>query len=203
MAKLGVPRGYVGARQCRAPIGRRCGADIFLFRGSLQSFGISRGKESEAPAKKLGAHTYIDSSATDAAGERKKLGGARVILSTAPSGKAMASLVNGLGANGTMMVIGAGPDPVEVQTGTFIFGNKELKGWASGVAPGSEDTLRFAAYTEVRPMIEKCPLDKVNEAYSRMTSGKAQFRVVLTMLLPGSGSASGFTDLWRGLTAAR
>ena len=153
----------------------------FANKFGYQVVGISRGKESEPLAKKLGAHMYIDSSATNAAEELKKLGGARLILSTAPSGKAMASLVDGLGANGRMLVIGAGPDPIEVQTGTMIFGNKELKGWASGTAPDSEDTLRFAAYTGVRPMIEKYPLDKVNEAYNRMTSGKAQFRVVLTM----------------------
>ena len=153
----------------------------FANKFGYQVVGISRGKESEPLARKLGAHMYIDSSATNAAEELKKLGGARVILSTAPSGKAMASLVDGLGANGTMLVIGAGPDPIEVQTGTMIFGNKELKGWASGTAPDSEDTLRFAAYTGVRPMVEKYSLDKVNEAYNRMTSGKARFRVVLTM----------------------
>jgi D-arabinose 1-dehydrogenase-like Zn-dependent alcohol dehydrogenase len=153
----------------------------FANKFGYQVVGISRGKQSEPLARKLGAHMYIDSSATNAAEELKKLGGARVILSTAPSGKAMASLVDGLGANGRMLVIGAGPDPIEVQTGTMIFGNKELKGWASGTAPDSEDTLRFAAYTGVRPMVEKYPLDKVNEAYNRMTSGKAQFRVVLTM----------------------
>jgi D-arabinose 1-dehydrogenase-like Zn-dependent alcohol dehydrogenase len=153
----------------------------FANKFGYQVVGISRGKESESLAKKLGAHIYIDSSATDAAAELKKLGGAKAILSTAPSGKAMSSLIDGLGANGTMMVIGAGPDPIEVQTGTMIFGNKVLKGWASGTAQDSEDTLRFAAYTGVRPMIEKYPLEKVNEAYNRMTSGKAQFRVVLTM----------------------
>lgn len=142
---------------------------------------ISRGKDSEPLAKKLGAHIYIDSSATDAAAELQKLGGARVILATAPSGKAMSSLIGGLGANGTMMVIGAGPDPIEAQTGALLFGNKRLQGWASGIATDSEDTLRFAEYTGVRAMIEKFPLDKVNEAYNRMTSGKAQFRVVLTM----------------------
>ncbi len=153
----------------------------FANKFGYQVVGISRGKESESLAKKLGAHVYIDSAATNAAAELKKLGGARVILSTAPSGKAMSSLIDGLGANGTMMVIGAGPDPIEVQTGTMIFGNKALKGWASGTPVDSEDTLRFAEYTGVRPMIEKFPLDKVNQAYARMTSGKAQFRVVLTM----------------------
>jgi D-arabinose 1-dehydrogenase-like Zn-dependent alcohol dehydrogenase len=142
---------------------------------------ISRGKDSEALAKKLGAHVYIDSAASDAVAELQKLGGARVILATAPSGKAMTGLIDGLGANGTMMVIGAGSDPIEAQTAKLIFGNKSLQGWASGIATDSEDTLRFAEYTGVRAMIEKFPLDKVNEAYNRMTSGKAQFRVVLTM----------------------
>ncbi len=153
----------------------------FANKFGYQVAGISRGKDSEALAKKLGAHVYIDSSATNAAEELKKLGGARVILSTAPSGKAMSSLLDGLGANGRMLVIGVGPDPIEVQVGQLIFGNKELKGWASGIAPDSEDTLRFAAYTGVRPMIEKFPLEKVSDAYNRMASGKAQFRVVLTM----------------------
>jgi D-arabinose 1-dehydrogenase-like Zn-dependent alcohol dehydrogenase len=153
----------------------------FATKFGYQVIGISRGKESEALAKKLGAHSYIDSSTTDAAAELKKLGGARVILATAPSGKAMSSLIDGLGPNGTMMVIGAGPDPIEAQTGALLFGSKGLQGWASGTATDSEDTLRFAEYTGVRPMIEKYPLAKVNEAYNRMTSGKAQFRVVLTM----------------------
>jgi D-arabinose 1-dehydrogenase-like Zn-dependent alcohol dehydrogenase len=153
----------------------------FANKFGYQVAGISRGKESEALAKKLGAHSYIDSSATDAAAELKKLGGARVILATAPSGKAMSSLVNGLGANGTMMVIGVGPDPIQAPALALVFGNKSLKGWASGIAPDSEDTLRFAEYTGVRPMIEKFPLDKVNEAFKRMTSGKARFRVVLAM----------------------
>jgi D-arabinose 1-dehydrogenase-like Zn-dependent alcohol dehydrogenase len=95
--------------------------------------------------------------------------------------EAMSSPVDGLGANGTMMALGAGPDPIEAKTGALLFGNKGLQGWASGIATDSEDTLRFAEYTFLRPMIEKFPLANVNEAYNRMTSGKAQFRVVLTM----------------------
>lgn len=142
---------------------------------------ISRGKDSEALATKLGAHIYIDSSATDAAAELQKLGGARVILATAPSAKAMSSLIDGLGKNGSMLVIGAPADPIEASPIKFIFGNKRLQGWAAGIATDSEDTLRFAEQTGVRAMIEKYPLEKVNEAYARMTSGKAQFRVVLTM----------------------
>ena len=142
---------------------------------------ISRGKESEPLAKKLGAHIYIDSSATNAAAELQKLGGAQVILATAPSGKAMSSLIDGLGPNGSMVILGAGADAIEVSPGKILPGKKRIQGWASGIATDSEDTLRFAEMTGVRPMIEKFPLAKVNEAYARMTSGKAQFRVVLTM----------------------
>jgi D-arabinose 1-dehydrogenase-like Zn-dependent alcohol dehydrogenase len=142
---------------------------------------IGRGPDNATLAKKLGAHVYIDSAATDAAKELQKLGGARVILATAPSSKAMSSLVNGLGANGRMMVVGATFDPIEVAPIQLIGGMKSLQGWASGIPTDSEDTLRFAELTGVRPMIEKYPLAKAAEAYARMMSGKAEFRVVLTM----------------------
>jgi len=142
---------------------------------------IGRGPENAALAKKLGAHVYIDSAATDAAAELQKLGGARVILATAPSSKAMSSLVNGLGANGRMMVVGATFDPIEVAPIQLIQNMRSLQGWASGIPTDSEDTLRFAEFTGVRPMIETYPLAKAAEAYARMMSGKAQFRVVLTM----------------------
>ena len=108
-------------------------------------------------------------------------GGARVILTTAPSAKAMSSLVDGLGKNGTMMVVGASMDPIEVTPVQLIFGNRSVQGWASGIPTDSEDTLRFAALTGVRPMIETYPLAKAGEAYARMMSGEAEFRVVLTM----------------------
>jgi D-arabinose 1-dehydrogenase-like Zn-dependent alcohol dehydrogenase len=142
---------------------------------------ISRGAANAGLAKKLGADHYIDSGATDAAAELQKLGGARVILATAPSGKAMSALIGGLGANGTLLVIGASADPIEVSPMHLIFGNKRIQGWASGIATDSEDTLQFAEMTGVRPMIEKYPLVKAAEAYARMMSGKAEFRVVLTM----------------------
>ncbi len=142
---------------------------------------ISRGKETEPLAKKLGASTYIDSAAVDAAAELQKLGGAQVILATAPSGKAMTELLPGLAPRGTMLVIGASGDPIQVSTGLMIQGSKRIQGWASGIPTDSEDTLRFAESTGIRPMVEKFPLDRVNEAYARMMSGKAQFRVVLTM----------------------
>ena len=151
-----------------------------------QKFGyrvaaVGRGPENAALAKTLGASIYIDSVATNAAAELQKLGGARVILATAPSAKAMSSLVDGLGMNGRMMVVGAAPDPIEVTPPQLIFGRKSVQGWSSGIPTDSEDTLRFAELTGVRPMIETYPLARVNEAYARMLSGKAEFRVVLTM----------------------
>ena len=142
---------------------------------------VGRGPDNAALAKKLGAHVYIDSAATDAAKELQKLGGARVILATAPSSKAMSSLVNGLGANGKMMVVGATFDPIEVAPIQLIQNMRSLQGWAAGIPTDSEDTLRFAEFSGVRPMIEKYPLAKAAEAYARMMSGKAEFRVVLTM----------------------
>jgi D-arabinose 1-dehydrogenase-like Zn-dependent alcohol dehydrogenase len=153
----------------------------FANKFGYQVAAVSRGKDSEALARKLGAHVYIDSSATNAAQELQKLGGANLILATAPSSKAMTSLIDGLAKNGTFLVVGASPDPIEPTPAQLIMGTKRIQGWASGTATDSEDTLRFAEYTGVRPMIEKFPLDKVNEGYNRMTSGKAQFRVVLTM----------------------
>jgi D-arabinose 1-dehydrogenase-like Zn-dependent alcohol dehydrogenase len=142
---------------------------------------IGRGPDNASLAKKLGAHVYIDSAAMNAAAEMQKLGGARVILATAPSSKAMSALVDGLGTNGTMMVVGATADPIEVTPIQLIINKRNLQGWASGIPTDSEDTLRFAEMTGVRPMIEKYPLEKAADAYARMMSGKAEFRVVLTM----------------------
>jgi D-arabinose 1-dehydrogenase-like Zn-dependent alcohol dehydrogenase len=140
-----------------------------------------RGSENGALAKKLGADAYIDSVATDPAAELQKLGSASVILATAPSGKAMSALVGGLGLNGTMVVVGASMDPIEVAPNQLLFGKKGIKGWAGGIPTDSEDTLRFAEMTGVCPMIEKYPLAKVADGYARMMSGKAEFRVVLIM----------------------
>jgi D-arabinose 1-dehydrogenase-like Zn-dependent alcohol dehydrogenase len=142
---------------------------------------IGRGPENAALAKKLGAGVYIDSKATNAAEALQKLGGARVILATAPSSKAMSELINGLGPNGKLVVIGATTDPIEVTPLQLIAGSKTIQGWAAGTAADSEDTLRFAELSGVRPMIETYPLEKAAEAYARMMSGKAEFRVVLTM----------------------
>jgi len=151
-----------------------------------QKFGykvaaIGRGAENAPLAKKLGANVYIDSVATNAAEELQKMGGARAILATAPSSKAMSELIDGLGPNGTLMVIGAAFDPIEVTPVQLITGSRAIQGWSSGTAADSEDTLNFAELTGVRPMIETYPLERAGEAYARMMSGKAQFRVVLTM----------------------
>ena len=142
---------------------------------------IGRGPENAALAKKLGASAYIDSKATNAAEELQKMGGAQVILATAPSSKAMSALIDGLGPNGKLMVIGAAFDPIEVTPVQLINGSRTIQGWASGTPTDSEDTLRFAELTGVRPMIETYSLEKAGEAYARMMSGDAQFRVVLTM----------------------
>ena len=142
---------------------------------------VGRGPENAALAKKLGADIYIDSAATDAAAELQRLGGAQVILATAPSGKAMSSLIGGLGANGTFMVVGAPADSIEVVGSQLLFGKKRIHGWSAGIPTDSEDTLRFAGMRGVRPMIEKYPLANASEGYARMMSGKAEFRVVLTM----------------------
>ena len=142
---------------------------------------IGRGSENAALAKKLGASLYIDSKATNAAEELQKLGGAKVILATAPNSKAMSELIDGLGPNGKLMVIGADFDPIQVTPVQLISGGKTIQGWWSGIPTDSEDTLRFAELTGVRAMIETYPLEKAAEAYARMLSGDAQFRVVLTM----------------------
>jgi D-arabinose 1-dehydrogenase-like Zn-dependent alcohol dehydrogenase len=142
---------------------------------------IGRGPENAELAKKLGANVYIDSKATNAAMELQKLGGAKVILATAPNSKAMSELVDGLGPNGKLIVVGATFDPIEVTPIQLISGSKSIQGWAAGTPADSEDTLHFAKLSGVRPMIETYPLERAAEAYARMLSGKAEFRVVLTM----------------------
>ena len=142
---------------------------------------VGRGPENAALAKKLGASVYIDNKVTKPAEELQKLGGAQVILATAPSSKAMTELIDGLAPNGKLMVVGATFDPIEVTPAQLISGSRSIQGWTSGTPADAEDTLRFAELTGVRPMIETYPLERAAEAYARMMSGKAQFRVVLTM----------------------
>ena len=142
---------------------------------------IGRGSENAALAKKLGASVYIDSKSTNAAEALQKLGGADAILATAPNSKAMSELIDGLGPNGKLIVVGISPDPIGVTPLQLISGERAIQGSAVGTPTDSEDTLRFAELTGVRPMIETYPLEKAAEAYARMMSGNAQFRVVLTM----------------------
>jgi D-arabinose 1-dehydrogenase-like Zn-dependent alcohol dehydrogenase len=142
---------------------------------------VGRGPESAALAKKLGASVYIDNKVTNAAAALQELGGAQVILATAPSSKAMTELIDGLAPNGKLMVIGVTSDPIEVTPVQLITGSRSIQGWASGTPADEEDTLRFSALTGVRAMIETYPLEKAAEGYARMLSGNAQFRVVLTM----------------------
>jgi D-arabinose 1-dehydrogenase-like Zn-dependent alcohol dehydrogenase len=142
---------------------------------------IGRGAETAPLAKKLGASLYIDTQSTNAAEALQKLGGARVILATAPSSKAMSELFDGLAPNGELIVIGATFDPIEVTPVQLINGSRTIQGWAAGTPADSEDTLNFAEISGVRAMIETFPLEKAAEAYARMLSGKAEFRVVLKM----------------------
>jgi len=154
----------------------------FANKFGYKTVAIGRGSENAMLAKKLGANVYIDSQATNPAEELQKLGGAQVILATAPNGKAMSQLIDGLGPNGKLMVIGVGPDAIEVTPLQLISPTtRTIQGWASGTPADSEDTLNFAELSGVRPMIETFPLERAGEAYARMMSGKAQFRVVLTM----------------------
>jgi D-arabinose 1-dehydrogenase-like Zn-dependent alcohol dehydrogenase len=153
----------------------------FANKSGYKVAAVGRGAENAALAERLGASVYIDSTATNAAEALQKLGGAQVILATAPSSKTMSELFDGLAPNGKLMVIGADFDPIQVTPAQLITGSRTIQGWSSGTPTDSEDTLRFAQLTGVRPMIETYPLEKAAEAYARMLSGKAQFRVVLTM----------------------
>jgi D-arabinose 1-dehydrogenase-like Zn-dependent alcohol dehydrogenase len=153
----------------------------FANKFGYRTVAIARGEESKELALKLGAHAYIDSDATNPAEELQKMGGAKAILSTVPSGKAMTSVFDGLGDNGKLMVIGASAEPIEVSPAQLIKSMRSIQGWAAGVAADSEDTLGFCMLTGVRPMIEKYPLEQAQQAYDRMMSGHAHFRVVLTM----------------------
>ena len=142
---------------------------------------IGLGADHAPLARQLGASVYIDARSTNVAGALRDLGGAQAILATAPSGKAMSGLIDGLGPNGKLLVIGAAFDPIEVTPIQLITGTRALQGWNTGTAADSEDTARFAELTGVRPMIETYPLDRVSEAYERMLHGKVRFRAVLAM----------------------
>jgi D-arabinose 1-dehydrogenase-like Zn-dependent alcohol dehydrogenase len=152
----------------------------YAVKMGFKTVGIARGKDKEPLARKLGAHHYIDSQAQDPAAELQKLGGAKAILATVTVGDAMSAVQGGLGLNGTLMVIGAA-ESMKVSPLVLLMGRRSVKGWYSGTAIDSQDTLKFSALTGVRSMNEVYPLERVAEAYERMMSGKARFRVVLTM----------------------
>jgi D-arabinose 1-dehydrogenase-like Zn-dependent alcohol dehydrogenase len=152
----------------------------FAAKMGFRTLAIARGREKEALARKLGAQHYIDGQAQDVAAELQKLGGARVILATVTSGKAMSPAVGGLGVNGQLIVLGAAEDPLEISAIQLIMARRSIVGWPSGTAMDSQDTLNFSVLQGVRPMTEVFPLERAAEAYEHMMSGKARFRVVLT-----------------------
>jgi D-arabinose 1-dehydrogenase-like Zn-dependent alcohol dehydrogenase len=142
---------------------------------------VGRGKEKEPLARKLGAHHYIDTEASDGAAELQKLGGAKVILATAPNAKAISALIDGLGADGQLLVPAAANEPLAISTLSLIMARRSIAGCYSGSARDSQDALEFSQRADIHPMVEKYPLRKVAEAYEQMHSGKVRFRVVLTM----------------------
>ena len=147
----------------------------------FRTVALGRGKDVEPLAIKLGAHHYIDSSAVDTVAELQKLGGARVILGTAPSAKAISDVVGGLGINGNLLIPAAPNDPLTVGMFPLIMGRRQIAGWYAGTARDSQDTLEFSALSDVHPMIEKFPFSRVADAYERMYGGKVRFRAVLMM----------------------
>lgn len=153
----------------------------FARQMGFRTVAIGRGGDKEALVKQLGAHQYIDSDAGAPAAALKALGGAAVILATAPDSRAISALVDGLGPDGKLVIVGAGLEPLSITPLQLIFTRRTVRGWPSGTAKDSEDTLQFSSLSGVRPMIERYPIEKVAEAYDQMISGRARFRVVLTM----------------------
>jgi D-arabinose 1-dehydrogenase-like Zn-dependent alcohol dehydrogenase len=151
----------------------------YAARMGFNTVAIARGADNADFAHKLGAHHYIDSTKQDVAQALQKLGGARTIIATITNADAMSAAVGGLGYAGKFVVLGVPGDPLKVNVVPLIFAKQAVAGWPSGTSIDSEDTLKFSAITGVRPMIETYPLDKAPEAYDRMISGKARFRVVL------------------------
>ncbi|BGO94396.1 hypothetical protein JCM10020v2_006099 [Rhodotorula toruloides] len=150
----------------------------FANKMGYKTVAVSRGPEKKDFATKLGAHVYIDSNAEDPAEALQKLGGAKVIAAVAPSGKAMEQLIGGLAVNGQLLTL-AVADKLEVPIMTLIQKRASVRGWPSGSAADSEDTVKFAQTSGVECMVEEYPLDKVNEAFNAMMEGKARFRSVL------------------------
>lgn len=153
----------------------------YARRMGFKTVALGRGQDKAPLAEKLGAHHYIDSNVADTVAELQKLGGARVILATAPSAKAISAVIDGLGVNGNLLVPAAPMEPLSVNALSLIMGRRSVSGCYSGTARDSQDTLEFSGFNDVHPMIEKYPLNRVADAYEQMHSGKVRFRVVLTM----------------------
>src|SRR3989475_3653782 len=151
----------------------------FARRMGFRTVAINNGPEKAKLAKELGAHSYLDTAAEDVAAALQRMGGARAILATAPSGKAIAALVPGLAVRGKLIVVGVAPDAIEVSSPSLAFGGRSIYGSLTGSAIDTQDTLAFSVLQDVRPMIETLPLEKAPEAYARMMDGKARFRMVL------------------------
>jgi D-arabinose 1-dehydrogenase-like Zn-dependent alcohol dehydrogenase len=151
----------------------------FANKFGFATVAIGRGADKQGLAQKLGAQAYIDSASQDVAKELSALGGAKAILATAPDGKSFGSLVDGLGVNGKLVLVGASPEPFAVSSFQLLMARKSIVGWPSGTSKDSEDTLKFAAASGVRPMIEIFPLQRAADAYQHMMSGKVRFRSVL------------------------
>jgi D-arabinose 1-dehydrogenase-like Zn-dependent alcohol dehydrogenase len=152
----------------------------FAAKMGCHTVAIARGSDKEPLARRLGAQLYIDSTAQNVASELSKLGGARVILATVTDAKSMSDAVGGLGVDGKLVVLGAAMQPIEVSPLALIGARRSIAGWPSGTAIDSEDTLDFSVLSSIRPLIETYPLERAAEAYERMMSGRARFRVVLT-----------------------
>jgi D-arabinose 1-dehydrogenase-like Zn-dependent alcohol dehydrogenase len=153
----------------------------FAAKMGFKTVAIARGRDKEALARKLGAHHYIDSQSQNAAAELAKMGGAKVILATVTSGKAMSAALGGLGVNGKLIILGAAHEPLEVNGPLMIGGRRSIMGWPSGSSIDSQDTLSFSMLNGVRAMTEVFPLERAADAYEHMIGGKARFRAVLTM----------------------
>ena len=151
----------------------------FARRMGFRTVAINNGPEKAKLAKELGAHSYLDTAAEDVAAALQRMGGARAILATAPSGKAIAALVPGLAVRGKLIVVGVAPDAIEVSSPSLVFGGRSIYGSLTGSAIDTQDTLAFSVLQDVRPMIETLQLEKAPEAYARMMDGKARFRMVL------------------------
>lgn len=147
----------------------------------FHTIAIARGRDKEEFARSLGAVAYIDSLEADPGAELRKLGGARLILATATTATAMEPVLKGLGVDGQLLVVGAASEPLPLDTAAMIGGRNSVKAWPSGTCVDSEDTLRFSVQTGVRAMIEVMPLERAQEAYDRMMSGAARFRMVLAV----------------------